>query len=118
MSLLDSGPGYEPCTVYPEVTVTDADGNTITKASNTGIVTKARFQIQGQSGTSSRRAEQQSEGFESERVYTVRFPRSFQILGAQSQIEWNGQRYNIFGDAQRYTSSRRTAHVVYTIRRS
>lgn len=118
MSLLDTGPGFEPCTVYPEETTTDADGNTITRASTTGIAARARIQIQGQSGTSSRRSEQQAEGFESERVYTAQFPRGFRILGAQAAIEWRGERWSIFGDVQRYTGSRRTAHEVYTIRRS
>lgn len=118
MSLLDSSPSFEPCTVYPEVVTTDADGNTITKASTTGVETVGRFQIIGQSGTSARRAEQQSEGFETERVYTVRFPRGFQILGAQSKVLWNGGLFSLFGDAQYYRGSRRTSHVVYTIRRN
>ncbi|MDV6975335.1 hypothetical protein [Mycobacterium intracellulare] len=124
MSLLDAGQGFEPCTVYLEEVSTDDDGNTLTRPSATGIPAKARFQIQGQSGTSSRRAEQQEEGFETERVYTVRFPRGFPILGAQSQIGWGTDsegreaRWSIFGDVQRYNSSRRTRHVVYTIRRS
>jgi len=128
VSLLDRGSMFEPCTVYPEITVTDADGNTITKASTTGIQTLARFQIQGQSGTASRRAEQNDEGFDTERVYTVRFPNSFTDnhgeLGAQAVIEWRTDarglpaRWQIFGDVQRYRGSRRTAHVVYTIRRA
>ncbi|WP_104183323.1 hypothetical protein [Mycobacterium avium] len=128
MSLLDGGQGFEPCTVYPEEVTTDDDGNTLTRPAKTGISTKARFQIQGQSGTSSRRAEQQEEGFETERVYTVRFTRKFirehGVPGAQAQIGWGVDdegreaRWSIFGDAQRYNSSRRTRHVVYTIRRS
>lgn len=121
MSLLDSGPGYEACTVYPEVTTTDADENTVTRSSPTGIPTVARFQIQGQSGTSSRRQEQDNEGFESEKVYKIRFKRSFTaahgMLGAQSQIGWNGVRWALFGDVARYNSSRRTQHQTYTIKR-
>src|SRR5260370_1106150 len=89
MSLLDSGPSYEPCTVYLEEMVVDADGNKKTRPSATGTPATARFQIQGQSGTSSRRREQDNEGFESEKVYRIRFPRSWTaILGAQSEIEW------------------------------
>jgi hypothetical protein len=119
MSLLYSYRGFEPCTVYPEVTRTDTDGNTITEASTTGTATVARFQIQGQSGTSSRRAEQQDEGFDTERVYTVRFPRGqFENLGSQSEVEWDGLRWGIFGDRQRYNSSPRTSHVIYTLRRN
>ena len=128
MSLLDRGECFEPCTVYPEVTTTDEDGNTITKASTTGIAVLARFQIQGQSGTASRRSEQNDEGFDTERVYTVRFPNSFTAehgeLGAQAAVVWGVDsrgrpaRWQIFGDVQRYGGSRRTSHVVYTIRRA
>lgn len=118
MSLLDRGPVYQPCTVYPEEVVIDSDGNTRTRASATGIPAVARFQIQGQSGTSSRRREQDNEGFESEKVYRIRFPRSFpHDLGAQSQIEWRGKRWALAGDEDLYTSSPRTAHGVYTIKR-
>ncbi len=120
-SLLDGGALYEPCTVYPEVVVTDEDGNPKTRPSDTGFAAKARFDIQGQSGTASRRQEQDNEGFESEKVYSVRFPRSFDAehgeLGAQSQILWRGARWVLFGDVNRYTRSRRTAHNVYTIKR-
>lgn len=120
MGLLDNCPGFEPTTVYPEVVTTDADGNTITRASTAGVSASARWQIQDQSGTSSRRAEQQSEGFESEQVYTIRFPRGFQILGEQSKVrrDSTGEVFCIFGNPQRYSNSARTAHIVYTVRRS
>lgn len=118
MSLLDSGATYEPCTVYLEVQDVDQDGNKRTKASTTGIPATARFEIQGQSGTSSRRQEQDNEGFESEKVYSVRFPRSFpHTLGAQSKIDWNGEHWVLFGDVNRYRRSTRTAHDIYTIKR-
>lgn len=116
MSLLDLG--NEDIVIYPEVATTDADGNTVTRPSLTGIAAKARLQVQGQSGTSSRRQEQDNEGYESEKVYKMRLPRSFtQILGAQSQIEWKGVRWAVFGDVNRYNGSPRTAHVNYTIKR-
>jgi hypothetical protein len=128
MSLLDRSPSFEPCKVYPEIVREDEDGNKITQPSTTAIDAVARFQIQGQSGTSSRIAEQEDEGFTSERVYTIRFPNSFTDeygeLGAQSVIEWGVDargrpaRYGIFGDAQRYGSSRKTRHTVYTIKRT
>lgn len=118
MSLLDRGPVYQPCVVYLEEVVTDSDGNTRTRASTTPTPAVARFQIQGQSGTSSRRREQDVEGFESEKVYRIRFPRSFpHTLGAQSQIEWRGQRWSVAGDEDIYSNSPRTAHRIYTIKR-
>lgn len=117
MSLLDRGCS-EDVIVYPEVVVSDMDGNVRTQASTTGITLKARLQVQGQSGTSSRRQEQDNEGYESEKVYTIRFPRSFtQELGAATQIEWRGERWSLFGDVNRYTSSARTSHQTYTIKR-
>jgi hypothetical protein len=116
MSLLDTAQVW--VTVYPEEKVIDIDGNIRTQPSKTGICAKARLQVLGQSGTSSRRQEQDNEGFESEKVYTLRFPRSFPIiLGAQSQIEWDGNRWAIFGDVNYYLNSPRTRHVVYTIKR-
>jgi hypothetical protein len=120
-SLLDGGAHYEVCTVYPEEQVTDADGNKKTRPSAAGFTAYARFDIQGQSGTSSRRQEQDNEGFESEKVYSVRFPRAFDAehgeIGAQSQIGWRGVRWALFGDVQRYNRTPATAHNVYTIKR-
>jgi len=116
VSILDTG--TEDVLVFLEEVVTDIDGNIRTRPSKTGIPTKARIQVQGQSGTSARRSEQDNEGYESEKVYRIRFPRSFpHVLGAQSQIEWRGQRWAVFGDINYYTSSPRTAHVVYTMKR-
>lgn len=115
MSLLDRG--TDPIVIYPEEVVTDIDGNIRTQASKCGYPAIARIQPQGQSGTASRRAEQDNEGFESERVYTMRLPRSYPVLGAQSQIEWMGARWAVFGDAFHYHSSPRTAHTAYTIKR-
>ncbi|QBP31407.1 head closure Hc1 [Mycobacterium phage Miramae] len=119
MSLLDSAP--DDVIVYPEIATVDDDGNTITKASDTGIRTKARLQVLGQSGTSSRRQEQDNEGFESERVYTIRFTRKFDrefgTLGMQSEIEWMGVRWGLFGEPAYYNSSRRTKHIIYSVKR-
>lgn len=121
MSLLDRGPVYQPCEVYMEVSERDTDGNLRTRPSTVPTPAVARFQIQGQSGTSSRRQEQDNEGYETEKVYRVRFPRSFTqkygVLGAQSQIEWAGKRWAVFGDEAVYANSPRTAHVTYTIKR-
>jgi hypothetical protein len=61
---------------------------------------RARIQPIGQSGTSARRAEQDNEGFETEKMYSLRFPRGFKcVLGAQSQVEWMGVRWAVHGDA-------------------
>lgn len=57
-------------------------------------------------------------GFNTESRYRLRLINYPNILGAQSQIEWNGKRYSIFGDAMIYNGSRRTAHVEYVMVRS
>jgi hypothetical protein len=118
MSLLDKG--RETVTVYQEIETTDADGNTITKAGPTGVVmANATVQLLAQSGTSSRRAEQDNEGFESEQVYRLRPPRSWTIeIGAQSKVEWRGVMWSILGKPRRYNGSDRTYHTDYIIRRN
>jgi len=122
MSLLDTGARYQQVLVYPEVMVIDADGNKFTKPSTTPIQALARLQVANQSGTSARRAEQDNEGFQTEKVYRMRFPRSFTkehgVMGAQAQIEWRGERWAIFGDATEYDSSPALSRVDYTIKRA
>ncbi|ASZ75452.1 head closure Hc1 [Mycobacterium phage Kimona] len=126
MSLLDRC--NQDVVVYPHVVSRDADGNLRARPSETGIPTKARIQVLGQSGTSSRRQEQDNEGFESERVYTIHFTPKFDrehgVLGMQSQIEWGTNpetgepiRWALFGEPAFYTGSRRTRHTRYTIKR-
>lgn len=116
MSLLDTG--NQRVIVFPEETYTDADGNAMTRPSSSGISALARIDPQNQSGTSARRAEQDNEGFESEEVYSLRFPRGFpHVLGPQAQLEWMGARWVIFGMPVRYTRSPSTAHTEYTIKR-
>lgn len=122
MSLLDTGARYQPVLVYKEEMVLDEDGNKFTRASTTPIEAIARFQVANQSGTSARRAEQDNEGFSTEKVYRMRFPRSFTkqhgVIGAQSKIVWRGETWAIFGDATEYDSSPALQRVDYTIRRS
>ena len=116
MSLLDRL-FPEDIVVFPEEVVTDMDGNVRTRASTEGVATKARIQPLQQSGTSTRRQEQDNEGFESERAYTMRLPRGFPLVGAQAQVEWLGVRWVVFGTEVRYNNSPRTSHVTYTIKR-
>lgn len=122
MSLLDSA--NQRVVVYLEEKTTDADRNVKTRPSAAGIPAMARIDPSNQSGTSARRSEQDNEGFESEEVYRLRFPRGFQHrLGPQSQIEWGENpdgtpiRWAVFGFPTHYTRSPATAHVEYTIKR-
>ena len=118
MSLLDRG--NVDAILYPEEAVTDADGNTRTRASKTGIPIQIWVQPQGQSGTSARRAEQDNEGYETEQVLRARLARAHRdlVIGAQSQVEIDGQRWSVFGDGTKYRGSSRTAHRVFMLRRS
>ncbi|AYD86945.1 head-to-tail stopper [Mycobacterium phage Roary] len=119
MSLLDDGDHYEDVILHLEEMVEDKWGNKRTQPQEVGVPARARFQVQGQSGTSSRRQEQDNEGFSTEKVYMVRFARSSpKPNGAQCYITWQGEKWGIFGDVNRYNSSRRTRHTTYTIRRS
>jgi hypothetical protein len=117
MSLLDVG--QEDILIFLEEAVLDEDGNTRTRPSKVGTPTKARLQPLGQSGTSSRRQEQDNEGYESERVYAMRLPRSWPYgeIGAQSEVLWRGERWALFGPVNRYTNSSMTSHLTYTIKR-
>lgn len=116
MSLLDGG--NEPVTIFPEEVVTDLDGNTQTRASTVGVAAVARIQPIGASGTSARRAEQDNEGFETEKYYSMRLPRRYEChIGAQAQVQWRDKRFAVHGDVTIYNSSPRTAHVTYMIRR-
>lgn len=118
MSLLDRS--NETVTVFPEETIVDRDGNTFARPSATGIETRAWIAPKLQSGTSARRAEQQDDGVAfTEQVYQLRFPRSWTwVLGAQSQIEWNQQRWSVFGNPVSHNGSARTRHSHYTIVRA
>jgi hypothetical protein len=116
VSLLDKY--NENIVVYPEEVVIDADGNTQTRASKTGVPAVARIQPIGASGTSARRAEQDNEGFETEKFYSLRLPRRYAChMGAQAQVDWRGKRFVVHGDATIYCSSPATAHVTYMLRR-
>lgn len=118
MSLLDKW--NAKILLYPEEVTTDRDGNTITQASETPIPLKVWLQVRGQSGTASRRSEQQDEGYETEQVLSMRLRRKDMDLeiGAQSKVTWGDEEYSVFGDVDRYIASPRTRHAMYTLRRS
>jgi hypothetical protein len=117
MSLLDRG--NADVLVFPEEEYIDADGNRSIRPSTTGIPARVLVQALPQSGTSARRAEQDNEGFESEQLYRMRFTRRGHMhLGLRSQVEWNGERWSIFGLPIHYQSGARTAHSDYVIKRA
>lgn len=118
MSLLDRG--NATVLLYPEEVVTSPDGNTFTRASKEPIELEVWLAPVSQSGTASRRAEQDNEGFETEKVMRMRMLRKNHHIqiGAQSRVVWRGQRWSVFGDATPYMGSSRTAHQDYMLRRS
>ena len=113
MSLLRRG--TETVTVFPEETVTDSDGNTVTRAGSVGVVVRAS--VQPISST-----ENADGGFNSKTRYRLRlaggWPTGGGILGAQARVEWRDKTYSIEGDALLHTGSPRTAHAVYTMVRA
>ena len=72
--------------------VTDADGNTLTRPSAVGVVLRAV--VQPMTST-----EDASVGFATESKYRLRLVGYPSVLGAQSQVDWNGKRYAIPGGA-------------------
>lgn len=118
MSLLDSW--NAEVLLFPEEVVIDMDGNIRTRAAQTPIPLKVTLQVQGQSGTSARRAEQDMEGFETEQVLRMRLRRQDEhiVIGAQSKVQWGDRMYSVFGDARPYMGSDRTKHKIYTLWRA
>jgi len=108
LSLLNRG--METVKVFQEIQTpeTDSDGNKRTRAAKVGTLVRAV--VQPISST-----ENADGGFNTESRYRLRLINYPNILGAQSQIEWNGKRYSIEGDARIYNGSRRTAHVDYVM---
>lgn len=107
MSLLNRG--TDDVIVFPEEMIEDKWGNKQTQASTVGVPAKAVIQPVG------RPTEGQDEGFFTSsrcRLRLVNFP---QELGAQAQIEWNGERWSVDGEPMRFNGSRRTRHVDYMI---
>jgi hypothetical protein len=81
---------------------------TTTRSSAVGVV--ARAVIQPVTST-----EDASVGFECASKYRLRLIGFPTLLGAQSQVEWQGCRYAIDGEPRQYNGSRRTAHVDYVM---
>lgn len=104
MSLLNQG--THTVTVFAEVTTTDEDGSRVTKPGTAGVNCRAR--IQPLSST--------EDGDGTLSKYQLRLIGwKSDPLGPRSSIEWEGKRYAIDGEPLVYNSSRRTAHVEYTM---
>lgn len=116
MSLLDYG--TEDIVIYHEESYTDADGNTMFRPSATGQSVRATVQPLGQSGTSSRLAEQSDEGYETEETYRLRLPRGNAEIGSNARVVWRGVSWYVHGKARHYNGSSLTAHIDYRLRRA
>ena len=110
MSLLNRA--TDVVTVYPEVVDVDSDGNTRTRPSAVGLVTRAVVQPVSQFVGS----ERSDVGFLTEERLRLRLVGWRDApLGAQSQVEWQGRRYSVHGEARQNRGSSRTAHVTYVL---
>lgn len=109
MSLLNRG--TDTVKVFQEVQSPDidGDGNKITRAALVGQLFRAV--VQPLTATESTA----DGGFGSESRYRLRLINYPNVLGAQSQIEWNGKRYSIEGDGRIFNGSARTRHVDYVM---
>lgn len=118
MSLLDRG--NADIELYQEELVFDKDGNAHTQAAKVPTPLRVWLAPIGQSGTSARRAEQDNEGFETEKVMRMRLLRKDHGLeiGAQAKVVFEGQEWSVFGDRTKYMGSPRTAHHDYMLRRA
>src|SRR5690606_39626192 len=101
MSLLDRG--NVDILVFPEVQSTDEDGNPLLGPASTGVPARAVIQPR----TSD---EDDQRGYTTEAVYRMRLSRADEsrlgALGAQSQIEWNGERWSLVGNPRQFNGSR------------
>ncbi len=114
MSLLQRG--TETVVVFPEEVYTDGDGNTLTRASATGVVCRAVVQPLGVVGA---QTETQVGGFQTTSKYRLRIASGYPgRLGAQSAVEWQGRRYSIDGEPRMHNGSPRTAYTDYVMARS
>ncbi|MFV8233067.1 hypothetical protein [Mycolicibacterium fortuitum] len=107
MSLLDRG--TEDVILFPEEIVQDKWGNKRTRPQEVGVPARAVIQPVGRS------TEDQETGYLTSTRYRMRLVNYPQDLGAQAQIEWNGERWAIDGEPIRFNGSRRTQHVDYVI---
>lgn len=119
MALLDKA--QQAIIVYQAEEFEDEDGNILVRPVDVGYNAIAEIQPARQSGTSSRRAEQDNEGYETEENYRLRFTRSHdrthEALKPGAQIEWKGMRWSVIGYPTYYMGSPRTSHLDYQIRR-
>jgi head-tail adaptor len=113
MALIDR-PGDQTVTVYPEVSWTDTDGNTVLRASSVGTV------VHGASVQPRQHSEEETGGASlTESTYRLRLPKSFTItLGSASRVVWNGRTFAVHGEPVVSTGSIRTRRVEYTIKES
>ncbi|MFV1355719.1 hypothetical protein ABFV47_01420 [Mycolicibacterium fortuitum] len=93
-------------TVFPQETVTDADGNQIARPGAVGILVKAVVQPL----TSTEDSESTTQRFRLRLIGWQGDP-----LGPRSVVEWNGGRYAVDGYPMEYRGSRRTRHTVYQL---
>jgi hypothetical protein len=104
--------GTEVVTVFPAEPHTDRNGNIVTRPSAVGVVARAVVQPIPSIVPSE---EESPVGFLTTSKYRLRLVGYSGLLGAQSQIEWQGRRYAIYGQPMQFNGSRRTAHVDYVI---
>lgn len=116
MSLLDQA--NAEVTLYPEEVTTDVDGNTRTRPSKVGVPLKVWLAPIGRTMYAS--PETGAIGFETSDAMRMRLLRKDTDLhvGAQAQVEIDGKRWSVDGDAVQTRMRGRTKRAEYILRRS
>lgn len=108
MSLLNRGTDLVKVFQQVQAVEYDSDGNRISRPSLVGTLHRAV--VQPISTT-----ENMDGGYNTTTSYRLRLIGYQGELGARSQVEWNGKRYSIQGEAMIHNGSPRTRHVTYTM---
>lgn len=116
MSLLDQA--NAEVILYPEEVTTDRDGNVRTRPSKTGIPLKVWLAPIGRTMYAS--PETGNIGFESSDALRMRLLQkdTDTHVGAQGQVEIDGERWSVDGDAVQTRMKGRTRRAEYILRRS
>lgn len=112
MSILDRG--NAEIVVYPEVEVTDEDGNVSRQASPTGVPVQAMvWQYEGEVDT----LQPLVVGQQVATIYRVRPVRSADVpVGPWSRVEWDGREWDVDGEPNPHRRGVGTRRLTFSMR--
>jgi hypothetical protein len=112
VSILDRG--NAEITVYPEVEVTDEDGNVSRRASEAGVTVEAMvWQYEGEVDT----LQPLVVGQQVTTIYRVRPVRYAELpVGPWSRVEWDGREWDVDGEPNRHRRGVGTRRLTFSMR--